>query len=89
MASADIQDIPNPPITDRNWMTDWLNWKKLKAIVSISAGTIAMKYGVLQRFSIADNLTIPAGWYSQMVAPVIEAGVTVTIEAGGLWFIDA
>jgi hypothetical protein len=44
--------------------------------------------GHMHKMTISKNLTIPADWCNQMVTPVVEAGILVTVEAGGLWFID-
>jgi hypothetical protein len=45
--------------------------------------------GHMHNMTITQNLAIPSGWCNQMVAPVVETGVTVTVEAGGLWFVNA
>lgn len=44
--------------------------------------------GHLHKMTISKNLTIPADWCNQMVTPVVETGILVTVEAGGLWFVD-
>lgn len=46
------------------------------------------KLGHLHKMTIAEDQTIPSDWCLQTVGSVVESGVTVTIEAGGLWFID-
>ncbi len=82
--SNDIALLPIPnPGNDPNMRTTWENFKKIKT----QAPWIA-KHGVLQRFLIDSDFTIPDGWYIQSVAPIIDTGVTITVETGGLWFID-
>ena len=57
--------------------------------VKFIGGSLQTVQGTMNRMSISSNLLIPAGWCSQMVAPVVESGSTVTVEAGGLWFVNA
>lgn len=45
--------------------------------------------GHMHKMTISKDLIIPADWCSQMVNPVVNAGIIVTVEAGGLWFVDA
>lgn len=44
--------------------------------------------GHMHKMTITKNLVISSDWCNQMVAPVIDTGITVTVEAGGLWFVD-
>ena len=45
--------------------------------------------GHMHKMTISKDLTIPADWCNQMVNPVVDTGILITVEAGGLWFIDA
>ena len=47
------------------------------------------KQGHLHKMTIAENQTIPSDWCLQTVNSVVESGITVTVEVGGLWFVDA
>lgn len=60
----------------------------LTAAIS-KAGLVQANQGVVTAFSISEDMDIPGGFYSQMISPIVETGVAVTVEAGGLWFIDA
>jgi hypothetical protein len=44
--------------------------------------------GHMHKMTISKNLTIPSDYCNQMVTPVVESGILVTVEAGGLWFVD-
>jgi hypothetical protein len=52
------------------------------------AGQLRAKQGMIQKFEIDEDMTIPTGWYSQVVDPVIEPGVTVDVEAGALLYVQ-
>lgn len=44
--------------------------------------------GHMHKMTITKNLTIPADYCNQMVNPVVETGIIITVEVGGLWFVD-
>ncbi len=44
--------------------------------------------GHMHKMTISKDLTIPIDYCNQMVNPVVETGTLITVEAGGLWFVD-